>query len=79
MWSCYLCIDEDNCNECDLVITGLEKIDDETDALDITFVKVSLWFAESDFQYLSFSGENSWFTSICLKPLCKQKISMFSI
>ena len=61
MWSCYLCIDEDNCNECDLVITGLEKIDDETDALDITFVKVSLWFAKSDFQYLLFSGENSWY------------------
>ena len=58
MWSCYLCIDEDNCNECDLVIAGLEKIDDETDALDITFVKVSLWFVKGDlqsnFKYLSF-------------------------
>ena len=36
-----LCIaDEDSCAECDEVLTGLEKIDDETDALDITFVKV---------------------------------------
>jgi len=32
---------EDNCLECDEVIEGLEKIDDETDALDITFVKVN--------------------------------------
>ena len=32
---------EDNCVECDEVIEGLEKIDDETDALDITFVKVN--------------------------------------
>jgi hypothetical protein len=34
--------DEDNCAECDEVLAGLEKIDDETDALDITFVKVTL-------------------------------------
>ena len=33
--------DEDNCIECDEVVSGLEKIDDETDALDITFVKVN--------------------------------------
>ncbi len=33
-------LDEDNCAECDEVLIGLEKIDDETDALDITFVKV---------------------------------------
>ena len=33
--------DEDNCIECDEVESGLEKIDDETDALDITFVKVN--------------------------------------
>jgi len=32
---------EDNCIECDEVQEGLEKIDDETDALDITFVKVN--------------------------------------
>merc|ERR1719373_1004183 len=32
---------EDNCIECDEVVSGLEKIDDETDALDITFVKVN--------------------------------------
>merc|ERR1712141_921761 len=32
---------EDNCIECDEVESGLEKIDDETDALDITFVKVN--------------------------------------
>jgi len=31
----------DNCLECDEVLEGLEKIDDETDALDITFVKVN--------------------------------------
>ena len=31
---------EDDCNECDEVLEGLESIDDETDALDITFVKV---------------------------------------
>ena len=36
-----LCLDEDNCIECDEVESGLEKIDDETDALDITFVKVN--------------------------------------
>ena len=34
-------VDEDNCIECDEVVSGLEKIDDETDALDITFVKVN--------------------------------------
>ena len=34
-------LDEDNCIECDEVVSGLEKIDDETDALDITFVKVN--------------------------------------
>ena len=34
-------VDEDNCIECDEVESGLEKIDDETDALDITFVKVN--------------------------------------
>ena len=34
-------LDEDDCVECDEVLEGLEKIDDETDALDITFVKVS--------------------------------------
>ena len=33
--------DEDNCVECDEAIEGLEKIDDETDALDITMVKVN--------------------------------------
>jgi len=32
---------EDNCVECDEAIEGLEKIDDETDALDITMVKVN--------------------------------------
>jgi len=32
---------EDNCLECDEAMEGLEKIDDETDALDITFVKVN--------------------------------------
>jgi len=32
---------EDDCNECDEVLEGLEMIDDETDALDITFVKVN--------------------------------------
>jgi len=32
---------EDNCLECEEVLEGLEKIDDETDALDITFVKVN--------------------------------------
>merc|ERR1711874_832246 len=32
---------EDNCIECDEVESGLEKIDDETDALDITFVKIN--------------------------------------
>merc|ERR1719431_154215 len=32
---------EDNCMECDEVREGLEKIDDETDALDITFVKIN--------------------------------------
>merc|ERR1712045_418035 len=32
---------EDNCIECDEVESGLEKIDDETDALDTTFVKVN--------------------------------------
>jgi len=32
---------EDDCLECDEVLEGLEKIDDETDALDITFVKVN--------------------------------------
>ena len=31
--------DEDNCIDCDEVESGLEKIDDETDPLDITFVK----------------------------------------
>ena len=36
-----LVLDEDNCIECDEVQSGLEKIDDETDALDITFVKVN--------------------------------------
>ena len=36
-----LILDEDNCIECDEVESGLEKIDDETDALDITFVKVN--------------------------------------
>ena len=39
IFSCIL--DEDNCIECDEVQEGLEKIDDETDALDITFVKVN--------------------------------------
>ena len=34
-------LDEDNCLECDEAMEGLEKIDDETDALDITFVKVN--------------------------------------
>ena len=40
---CSTCtfLDEDNCIECNEVEQGLEKIDDETDALDITFVKVN--------------------------------------
>ena len=33
--------DEDDCAECDQVLEGLERIDDETDALDITFVKIN--------------------------------------
>lgn len=34
-------VDERNCNSCKKVLDGLERIDQETDALDITFVKVS--------------------------------------
>ena len=37
----FIKLDEDNCLECDEAMEGLEKIDDETDALDITFVKVN--------------------------------------
>ena len=37
----FFYLDEDNCLECDEAMEGLEKIDDETDALDITFVKVN--------------------------------------
>ena len=37
----FVYLDEDNCVECDEAMEGLEKIDDETDALDITFVKVN--------------------------------------
>ena len=37
----FLKLDEDNCLECEEAMEGLEKIDDETDALDITFVKVN--------------------------------------
>jgi len=32
---------EDDCPECNEVLEGLERIDDETDALDITFVKIN--------------------------------------
>merc|ERR1712038_1431079 len=32
---------EDDCAECDQVLEGFERIDDETDALDITFVKIN--------------------------------------
>jgi len=31
----------DDCTECDKVLKGLEKIDQEADSLDITFVKVN--------------------------------------
>lgn len=34
-------VDERNCKSCKKVLDGLERIDQETDALDITFVKVS--------------------------------------
>ena len=31
----------DECNSCDEILAGLEKIDQETDNLDITFIKIN--------------------------------------
>merc|ERR1712029_522212 len=45
---------EDNCIECDEVVSGLEKIDDETDALDITFDedKILEWLTSNRYKQL---------------------------
>ena len=37
----YIHLDSNVCPSCKKVLEGLESIDDETDALDITFVKIN--------------------------------------
>ena len=36
----FFILEDDMCLECEEILNGLENIDDEVDALDITFVKV---------------------------------------
>ena len=38
---CFFHLDSNVCPSCKKVLEGLESIDDETDALDITFVKIN--------------------------------------